>query len=381
MSKIERELDNFFKTVADLSSRAEEWSSRPSWLEFASNNICNLRCVMCAQADGLPVIAMRRTDARELLADILPHTTIWTPSALSEPLLADFRVVLEQCRKHEVWLNMYTNATLTTPEKFREMSDRLHKLYISFDSHIPEVFETLRTPAKFEEVLENVRGILPIAVELQIPIAFVVVLMPETLATLPEFMDFVADIGGTEARVEVRAQPMLDNAEGCATRHLHDAYTTEEICALLDRAGERAEARKVLLAVTGPAPYAREIAPVAPFVRGVTADVVGHMMEHIKREHPHFCYMSSMYLKIEPDGRVFPCCVAPEELTMGNINESSVEEIWNGPAYRELRRRMHARDYPAACLACDHLTANPRFEMPEAVAPPGQVASVDAATT
>ena len=31
--------------------------------------------------------------------------TLWTPSALSEPMLADFKTVLKKCREHEVFLN------------------------------------------------------------------------------------------------------------------------------------------------------------------------------------------------------------------------------------------------------------------------------------
>ena len=42
-------------TIHDLATQAEVWQSRPSWLEFAPNNVCNLRCVMCGQSDGVPV--------------------------------------------------------------------------------------------------------------------------------------------------------------------------------------------------------------------------------------------------------------------------------------------------------------------------------------
>ena len=75
MSKVARELKNFFAVFADLASGAEEWSSRPAWLEFAPNNICNLRCIMCAQADGVPVEVMKKEDAVKLLDGVLPHTT------------------------------------------------------------------------------------------------------------------------------------------------------------------------------------------------------------------------------------------------------------------------------------------------------------------
>lgn len=362
MSQLGRQLDNYFATIQDLASAADEWRSRPSWLEFAPNNVCNLRCIMCGQADGLPVIAMKRDEARALLGQILPDATIWTPSALSEPLLADFRMVLEECRKHDVFLNMYTNATLTTGAKFREMADRLHKLYISFDSHIPEVFERFRAGAKFDTVVQNIKEIIPIAAELKIPIGFVVVLMPDTLAKLPEYIDFIADLGGAAAHAEIRAQPMLDNSAACDGLRLQDGYSDEEICSILDKAGERAMERKVIFWVDGQAPYRRQFSPVAPFMRGVTADVQNRLSEYIREEFPQMCYMAATYMKIEPDGDVFPCCRGPKDLKMGNFNESTIEEIWNGPAYRELRRRMMDKDYPDVCKTCDMLVGNPKFQ-------------------
>jgi hypothetical protein len=47
---------------------------------------------------------------------------------------------------------------------------------------------------------------------------------------------------------------------------------------------------------------------------------------------------------------------------MGNVNEQSLTEIWNGEKYRTFRRRMLDKDYPAVCRGCDVLTANPHFD-------------------
>jgi radical SAM protein with 4Fe4S-binding SPASM domain len=100
----------------------------------------------------------------------------------------------------------------------------------------------------------------------------------------------------------------------------------------------------------------------APFSRGITADVMSVMVDEIKERFPHFCAMSSHYVKIEPSGAVFPCCRGPRELEMGNVNEQSIEAIWNGPKYRAFRRRMHQRDYPEPCRTCDMMIANPHFD-------------------
>ncbi|MFO1077585.1 MAG: SPASM domain-containing protein [Planctomycetota bacterium] len=86
----------------------------------------------------------------------------------------------------------------------------------------------------------------------------------------------------------------------------------------------------------------------------------------LRERFPHFCSMASHYVKVEPDGAVYPCCNAPPELRMGNVHEQPLPTIWNGERYRRFRQRMHARDYPSCCRTCDVLVGNPRFEAPAA---------------
>ena len=361
-SKINRELDNYFAIIHDLATEAEEWSSRPAWLEFSPNNLCNLRCIMCGQADGVPLEVMPKEEAVTLLDQVLPHVSLWTPSALSEPMLSNIGLVAQKCREHDVLLNMYSNATVLNGERLRKIADRIHKLHISFDCAEPEVFEMLRTPAKFDQVVQHIREIIPVAKELNVPLGFVAVLLRQNLEHLPALVDFLADLGASEAAADLRVQPMSGDASGCAQSDVMAYYDQAEICEWLDRAAARAEARKVLFFVHMDEPFARAVTPVAPRVRGVAADVLSKMTETIRERYPNFCYMASMHMKIKPDGDVYPCCVGPEELKMGNVKEQTVDEIWNGERYRAFRRRMFNRDYPDACAGCNQLVANPEFQ-------------------
>ena len=362
MSKIVRELRNYYAVIADLASEAETWTAKPAWLEFAPNNVCNLRCIMCQQADGLPVEVMKKEDAVKLLDDVLPDMTLWTPSALSEPMLADFKTVLKKCREHEVFLNMYSNCTLLTGEKFRDMADRVHKLWISFDSSRKEVFEMLRERANFEIVVQNVRDILKVAKEKGVPVGFVAVLVKDNLEHLHELVDFVSDLGAVEAGCDLRIQPMLDNAVRCRDQNVFAAFSEAQIEAALDRACERAHARGLIFHVDMDDPYRRTVEPRAPMARQNTPEVLSIMLDEVRERFPHWCSMATNYVKIEPNGDVFPCCRGPRELKMGNVNEQSMKEIWNGERYREFRRRMHTKDYPEVCKTCDVLVANPHFD-------------------
>jgi radical SAM protein with 4Fe4S-binding SPASM domain len=71
--------------------------------------------------------------------------------------------------------------------------------------------------------------------------------------------------------------------------------------------------------------------------------------------------MAANYLKVSPEGDVYPCCRAPSILKMGNIAEAGFEEIWNGPAYRRFREKMFNQDYEEVCSTCSILISNPHF--------------------
>jgi radical SAM protein with 4Fe4S-binding SPASM domain len=50
------------------------------------------------------------------------------------------------------------------------------------------------------------------------------------------------------------------------------------------------------------------------------------------------CYDPWMFVVIQPDGVVVPCCYCEEE-KLGNVFDSSFADIWFGPKYVDLRRR------------------------------------------
>jgi MoaA/NifB/PqqE/SkfB family radical SAM enzyme len=47
------------------------------------------------------------------------------------------------------------------------------------------------------------------------------------------------------------------------------------------------------------------------------------------------CYASWFYTHISFDGQIKPC--GPCAVTLGNLNDASLEEVWNGPEYRAFR--------------------------------------------
>ena len=57
-------------------------------------------------------------------------------------------------------------------------------------------------------------------------------------------------------------------------------------------------------------------------------------------------------------GRALPCCIAPfsargyETYTLGDATQQTLREIWNSPAYRDLRGSLLGDAPPAPCQNC-----------------------------
>lgn len=61
-------------------------------------------------------------------------------------------------------------------------------------------------------------------------------------------------------------------------------------------------------------------------------------------------------------GAVHPCCQVlgrDDEAVLGHLSDNTVEEIWNGEAYEDLRNRHRSGDYPDYCKNCDFLIDDP----------------------
>ena len=70
-----------------------------------------------------------------------------------------------------------------------------------------------------------------------------------------------------------------------------------------------------------------------------------------------FCIAPWMHMHVEPDGNVQLCCASnwkhEHQKSLGNLNENTPEEIWNGKQMRMVRKNMLAgRKMPQYCSPC-----------------------------
>ena len=59
-----------------------------------------------------------------------------------------------------------------------------------------------------------------------------------------------------------------------------------------------------------------------------------------------------MHMYANPDGSVLPCCVADYSKHMGNVQQNTIEEIWNNQKYRDMRLKMLEGKKCDECSGC-----------------------------
>jgi radical SAM protein with 4Fe4S-binding SPASM domain len=339
--RVERK--NGILLMKDLKERRLVWESKPGHIEFSTNNRCNLRCIMCSPRGRTSMGELPESEVRAIANQVFPAASILTPSAGSEPLLGNLALITELCKTHGVQVNLITNGTLLNPDRYEEMKAVLGRIHISFDSHEKELYERIRRGARFETVVENIRALCIMAARDNVEVVVSAVAMTLTFGRLAQYIHFVADLGVNT----VVLQRLLHNFPGLDVLDVLNSLSQEEVDDTITRAIDAARIRQVNLGILIGAPRSFQFTKIT--------------FRHFKQYYldravivrfPRICHYVATYLKIDPDGEVYPCCRAPRELSMGNIRKISFDEIWNGNTYQELREEMYTGRLRACCREC-----------------------------
>lgn len=75
-----------------------------------------------------------------------------------------------------------------------------------------------------------------------------------------------------------------------------------------------------------------------------------YLRKHLSRKLPGWCIQVYDSMIINWDGNVFPCCtIYDDRMSMGNIINESLEEIWNGDKFRRCREYIYNYDKELSC--------------------------------
>ncbi|MEQ8764686.1 MAG: SPASM domain-containing protein [Planctomycetota bacterium] len=346
--KAQIEAEQFALLREDMESERTEWRSRPYYVQLSAHNICNLDCIMCW--DGIHPTPARMTEEQiQLVGDeLLPTASVIIPHSGSEPSLPGFiDIVPESARRYRTQIQFITNGTYLDRTNYERIRDTVAMIQVSLDAHIRETFDIIRVGADYDQVFANLRQLVTWCREDGIELAVSFVFLKANAYELPEFVRFMGKEIGVDS---VIVQQLYDNNERGKELDAYGNIPDEDIEQLRLESIRIAKEVGVDLSMgLGGFEWHRNNGRETRENR-CHADSTRFLLYH----HRSFCQQAAQYLKVDVNGDVYPCCHGgdPPDLKMGNLFESSLEEVWNGPEYQKLRSEFQTGELRKTCREC-----------------------------
>lgn len=312
-----------------------EWApARPIRAWVSPTTVCNLRCRICARFIGDAVKPRHMSD--EIYAvvrrEILPYVGEVILTGVGEPLLAPLLPrMLEDCERSRAHVIMTTNGTVWKDEVFRRIARMGGRVTLSVDGPDAATMETVRPGLKFETFRDNVERLGALKAEhadTGFALFFNVVLLKMNIDRLDEIVEWAARLGVDCIFFSNFSATGLTNDFVDQTLERQPEIVNpalDRACALCERHGI-GFARPQFLSGSG----------------GETKVGAGGRLLQ--------CPLPWWAIYIEANGSVMPCCQWWPPLA--NVLDAPFAKIWNGPAFRKVRREVNRLPLPPSCQRC-----------------------------
>ncbi len=303
------------RSTASLAAKSTVVAGRPMNITIEQTNVCNLDCPVCETGAGI----LGRTKGhmsleqfKTIIDKVGAHTNTLMFYFMGEPFLNKHAYDMIWYAKHAgiPFIETCTNGDFVDPARL--VASGLDRVSFQIGGMTQETHQVYRVKGRLDRTLANLK---------------------ETIRQ--------KQLQGSKLQVEAGLIVMKHN------EHEVDLFrkTVMELGAdhavVVDPCVRTVEQGKAFLPVN----RAHWFYDEAAFNRGI-------LMPKVLPDNT--CPWIYYSLAIHVNGDVVPCCRDPKgQEVMGNILRQSLDEIWNGPRYREFRARIH-RDQGAVdiCHLC-----------------------------
>jgi MoaA/NifB/PqqE/SkfB family radical SAM enzyme len=327
--------------------RGERAARRPVCVYLETTNRCNLLCTTCPRTyEELEPPADMSWGLFTSIVDQIPDIERAVLHGVGEPMLVkNLPKMVRYLKDRGSYVLFNTNGTVLNEKNGRALIEAgLDELRVSLDAANAKSYLAVRGKPYFGRILRNVRAFR----ELQERegkdrprVSAWLTGLKETIAELPAFVQVAAEIGVREVYLQ-RLVFFENDAIGLARpdQALYERMTRAEK-AHLDAATELARAHGISFSASG------------------AASEPGMSLERHDDGSPWtLCRRPWTVMYFTANGRALPCCIAPfsqrgyEHYTLGDATQETLQEIWNGAAYRSFRQALLSDQPPAACASC-----------------------------
>jgi MoaA/NifB/PqqE/SkfB family radical SAM enzyme len=318
----------------------------PVCLYLETTNRCNLLCTTCPRTfDTLEPEADMSWELFTRIVDQVPNIARVVLHGVGEPMLVkELPRMVRHLKARGAYVLFNTNGTVLTPKKGRELADTgLDELRVSLDAADAHTFRRIRGKDYFNRILRNVKAFTEMQARdgLDRPrVSLWLTGLRETIAQLADFVRVAHDIGVKEVYLQ-RLVFFEQDAIGMARpdQALFEQLTKAE--------SEHLSAAEHLARTLG-----------IRFNASGATEVGDSLARKVDASPWSLCRRPWTVMYFTANGRALPCCIAPfsqrgyENYTLGDATQSTLREIWNGPAYQAFRKALQSDAPPNACASC-----------------------------
>lgn len=307
---------------------------------------CNLRCIHCDVTYWDRMCSDLTFEQFRHIIDQMPDLNRVILHGMGEPLLNKdiYRNIEYASKVRKLTTVMSSNGIAMNEDNARKLiSNGLNALGISIDGATKETYEKIRIRGNFDRLIRNIKCLLELKKEMNSKtpwIYFSMVCMKDNVREFLKLIELAKEIGVTavqpqymhfwgkdeEALSKVNGVNIKDGIYG--KQNLFDNIPRDEMAEIRRMADEKAAELRIQL--------------IRPFFEWEGDDYT-------------VCHVPWVDVYITADGYVIPCPIQgtdPRLVNFGNLFEKPFDEIWNGPLYKDFRRRLVSDDPHPVCRDC-----------------------------
>ena len=342
--------------AAHLSERGTHAAQLPRQLYIEVTNRCNSLCKSCPLTydhflQWEPKHHLNWDQFRRIV-DQVPSIDRAVLHGIGEPLMnPDLPRMVTHLKQRGAHVLFNTNAVLLNQERGDALTEAgLDELRVSLDAITPSLYAHLRGIDALPRIINNLRAYTQrrrerSASEPKQPItSFWFVGMQENLHELPDVVRLAIEMGVPE----VHLQRLVYFGDGAKLDDEVTASQEQSLHAALQALQAKLVIECEALAKTSGLKFSAS---------GATTP--GESLA-VKGAHPwQGCYRPWTLMYITATGNALPCCIAPfavadyEQIMLGNVFTNSLEQVWNGARYQDLRSAVLSEaPSPWPCQHC-----------------------------
>jgi MoaA/NifB/PqqE/SkfB family radical SAM enzyme len=314
----------------------------PIHLQLESTDACNLNCTTCSRDVIVRKASMLDDQLWKKIIDEMKPTNI-NVSGIGEPFLhPHIYEIIEYAKENGAAVNCATNFTRIHDNHRRLVECGIDQCKVSIDATDAETFRLIRGEDSWQEIVDNIKAVNHWKQKLgrKTPsIRFNFALQRFNYLQVVELVELARALSVDGIYYQFLSYVDMEDRKGMLTGDM----SKEKLRELLDEADRRAKEYGIQ---TNLDLWQRDF------------ELFWNRMQPIDEYQgcKKNCYMPWISTWLGADGWIRPCPIMPwtlDEGRMGHLGEQSLEEIWNGPKYRELREALARGERPTrSCKTC-----------------------------